>query len=291
MESTETGGDGKVLSRFLPKDFSPSDGVTLLAGRGVYPYLCARRMVRAGVRCNLIASEEADDAVFDLFPPEGRARYNSGQIGKLLRRLEEYGSRYAIMAGQIAPKRLFHGLKFDLTALRLLAALRRRNAETIFGTLADEIERRGVRLLDARAFMDDDLASAGFMTAARPNPRGIGEGISVARSIAALDIGQGIVARKGTTLAVEGFDGTDGMLRRCSEFQTDRKWFIKTSKPQQDFRFDVPIIGKRTLDALDAGGIRAVAVEAGTTILLGRECLIADADRRHIGIYGYEIPR
>jgi DUF1009 family protein len=278
----------KKTSKFSPENFNPSDGVTILAGRGTYPYLCATRMKEAGVDCSLIASEEADEAIFEIFPEKKRARYNAGQFGKLLRRLEFYGSRYALMAGQIAPKKLFHGLKFDLAALKLLATLRRRNAETIFGAMATEIERRGVQLLDARAFMDDDLASVGFMTKTQYNRQGLDEGISVAKAIAALDVGQGVVERKGTILAVEGFDGTDKMLRRCKEFNTNQKWFIKTSKPSQDFRFDVPVVGLWTLAALAAGGIQAMAVEAKSTILLDREKFLAEADRRCIGIYGYE---
>ncbi|MDR2029952.1 MAG: UDP-2,3-diacylglucosamine diphosphatase LpxI [Puniceicoccales bacterium] len=277
-----------AISNFLPANFNPATAtITLLAGRGLYPLLAARRILATGMRLCLIASEDADEALMELFPKNRRARYNAGQIGKLLNRLEEYGSTHALMAGQVAPKRLFHGLRFDVTAIRLLASLRRRNAETIFGALAAAVERRGVELLDARCFMDQDLAIAGFMGQHRPRIDQLDHGIAIARAVAALDIGQGIVQRRGTVLAVEGFDGTDRMLRRCAEFATDRKWFIKTSKPGQDFRFDVPVVGWRTLDAMDRGGIGAMAVEAGSTILLDKERLIAEANGRKIGIFGY----
>jgi DUF1009 family protein len=279
--------DGDPLSRFLPENFNPAGAVTLLAGRGQYPLLCAMRMIGFAVPCSLIAAEDAAEDVWDLFPPDRRARFNPGQIGKLLRQLVKFRSSYAIMAGQIAPKRLFHGLKFDLTALRLLAPLLQRNAESIFGALAREIERRGVRLLDARAFMDMDLATPGFMTKTRFRVRTLGEGVRTAKAIAALNVGQGIVVRRGAVLAVEGFDGTDKMLQRCDEFRTDRKCFIKTSKPRQDFRFDVPVVGLGTLVALERGGIRAVALEPNNTILLNKVELLAAADRRGIGIYGY----
>jgi DUF1009 family protein len=250
------------LSPFLPADFDPAAAtVTLLAGRGHYPLLCARRILATGIRLCLIASEDAEDELLKLFPEERRARYNAGQIGRLLRRLVDYGSTHALMAGQVAPKRLFHGLRLDATAIRLLARLRHRNAETIFGALAQEVERRGVQLLDARCFMEQDLAVEGYMTHTRPRLDQLTHGIAVAREVAALDIGQGVVVRRGTVLAVEGFDGTDRMLLRCADFPTDRKWFIKTSKPNQDFRFDVPVLGLRTLDALAAGGIGAMAVE------------------------------
>ncbi|MDR2667541.1 MAG: UDP-2,3-diacylglucosamine diphosphatase LpxI [Puniceicoccales bacterium] len=274
-------------SRFLPSDFDHGATVTLLAGRGQYPQLCAVRMIESGVRCNLIAAEDSCDEVWDLFPQRQRARFNPGQIGKLLKKLGEFGSTYAIMAGQIAPKRLFHGLKFDMTALRLLATLRQRNAESIFGALATEIERRGVRILDARSFMDADMATAGFMTKTTFSRKSLDEGVRIAKAIAALNVGQGIVVRSGTVLAVEGFDGTDKMLQRCGEFRTGRKCFIKTSKPHQDFRFDVPVVGFGTLDAMEKGGIGSMALESENTILLNRVELLAHADRRSIGIFGY----
>jgi DUF1009 family protein len=102
-----------------------------------------------------------------------------------------------------------------------------------------------------------------------------------------LDVGQGIVVRKGTVLAVEGFDGTDRMLERCAAFPAKGKWFVKTSKPRQDFRFDVPVVGRRTLDALERGGITAMAVEAERSLLLDRAEFLGEADRRGIGVYGY----
>ncbi|MDR1435710.1 MAG: UDP-2,3-diacylglucosamine diphosphatase LpxI [Puniceicoccales bacterium] len=276
-----------MRSRFLPSDFNFDESITLLAGRGQYPVICARHMVKCGAACSLIASEDSSPEVWELFPPQRRARFNPGQIGRLLKKLKEFGSPYAIMAGQIAPKRLFHGLKFDMTALRMLARLKERNAESIFGALAAEIERHGVRLLDARSFMDDDVATAGFMTSTTFSLESLGDGIRVAGAIAALNVGQGIVVRRGTVLAVEGFDGTDKMLLRCGEFHTNKKCFIKTSKPRQDFRFDVPIVGLATLAAMEAGGIRAMALESENTILLNRMELLAQADRRSIGIYGY----
>ncbi|MDR0679339.1 MAG: UDP-2,3-diacylglucosamine diphosphatase LpxI [Puniceicoccales bacterium] len=279
--------NGGRHSRFLPNDFQPAGGVTLLAGRGRYPYLCALRMRAAAVPCSLIAAEDADDAVWELFPPDRRARFNPGQIGKLLRKLRDFGSAYALMAGQIAPKRLFRGLKFDFTALRMLASLPQRNAESIFGALAREIERQGVLPLDARAFMDEDLATEGQMGRATVPTQNLREGIRVARAIAALNVGQGIVVRRGTILAVEGFDGTDKMLLRCEEFRTDRKCFIKTSKPNQDFRFDVPVVGPGTLAAMERGGVRHMALEAGNTLLLDRVEFLAEADRRGMGVYGY----
>lgn len=277
-----------VQTRFLPDNFSPTDGISLLAGRGDYPLLCASRMQAAGIPVSLVASEDASDELYKRFPAHRRIRYNAGQVGKILQRLKENGHRWALMVGQVAPKRLFHGLKFDWAAIRMLSRLRRRNAETIFGALADSIEKCGVKILDARTFMDEDLAAEGFMTRRHRPPVGVEHGIEVARAVATLDIGQGVVVHRGTVLAVEGFDGTDKMLARCKEFKTKPKWFIKTSKPNQDFRFDVPVVGLRTLESMREGGISGIAVESGRTLLFAQKTFLEHADRLGITVYGYE---
>jgi DUF1009 family protein len=277
----------EIPSNFLPKEFRKSDGISLLAGRGDYPLLCASRILASHIPVSLIATEDVSEELFQLFPKERRARYNAGQVGKILERLRQNGHSWAIMVGQIAPKQLFHGLKFDLTAIRMLARLKQRNAETIFGALAKSIEDCGVHVLDARAFMEDHLATKGFMTKTKQLLFGVSHGIEMAKAIAALNIGQGVVAHRGTILAVEGFDGTDKMLQRCEEFHTKPKWFIKTSKPRQDFRFDVPVIGMRTLEAMRQGGVYNIAVEANRTLIFNRKSLIQEADRRGIAVYGY----
>jgi DUF1009 family protein len=285
----QTGSSVKpILTRFLPDDFATLDGISLLAGRGEYPLLCASRMQAAGIPVSLVASEDASDELYARFPADNRIRYNAGQVGKILQRLRGNGHRWAIMVGQVAPKRLFHGLKFDWAAIRLLSRLRRRNAETIFGALAESIEKCGIKILDARTFMDEDLASIGFMTPKHRPLTGVEHGIEVARAVAALDIGQGVVVHRGTILAVEGFDGTDKMLLRCKEFKTEPKWFIKTSKPNQDFRFDVPAVGLRTLDFMREGGISGIAVESGRTILFKRKIFLQQAEHHGIAVYGYK---
>jgi DUF1009 family protein len=279
--------DGEISTNFLPNEFSKGDGISLLAGRGDYPLLCADRMLKLGVPVSLIASEDVSNELFDRFPKHRRVRFNAGQVGKILRQLRANGHPWAMMVGQIAPKRLFHGLKFDMTAIRMLAQLTRRNAETIFGALSKAVEACGVKILDARAFMDEHLATEGFMTKTRQLLSGVAHGIEVAKAIAGLNVGQGVVVHRGTVLAVEGFDGTDKMLQRCDEFKTGSKWFIKASKPHQDFRFDVPVIGVRTLLSMQKGGIRGVAVEMDRTLLFNKKNLIGEADRLGIAIYGY----
>src|SRR4029077_8233907 len=186
--------------------------------------LVAQSIRRAGVPLRLIAfDEETPPDLVASFPEADRRTLLVGQLGKMLKALEEFGAGYALMAGQITPRRLFKGLHPDLKATKILFSLKRRNAETIFGAIAKEIQEIGVTLLDARAFLDTHLAAPGCMTGRSfPIERDyLDHGIHIARECARLDIGQGCVVRKGTVLAVEAFEGTDEMIRRAGAMKTD----------------------------------------------------------------------
>lgn len=278
-------------SSFLPPDFDPRRPVALLAGQGLYPQLVAQAVRRAGVPLKLVAfDEETPPELIASFAPGDQRTLLVGQLGKMLRALKDFGAGYALMAGQITPRRLFKGLHPDLKAVRILASLRRRNAETIFGAIAREIEAIGVALLDARSFLDDQLVPTGCLTGgAFPISRDhLDHGIQIARGCARLDIGQGCVVRHGTVLAVEAFEGTDAMLRRAGEFKTDDALFVKTVKVRQDFRFDVPCFGQGTLETMREAKIAAAALEAGKVILLDRPAVLAQARAWGISLLGFE---
>lgn len=277
-------------SAFLPPDFDAQRPLALIAGRGLYPALTAAAIRRAGTPVRLIALEDETSAeLIASFPASERVQINVGQLGHLLTALKDFGAGYALMAGQVKPKRLFHGLTPDLKAAQILFRLKRRNAETIFGAIAAEIEKLGVHLLDARAFLDDQLAEPGPMAGRKlPVAREyLDHGIQIAREIARLDIGQGCVVRKGTVLAVEAFEGTDDMLRRAGTFKTDETLFVKTVKTNQDFRFDVPVFGLRTLETMRAAGLGAAALEAGKVIVLEKPAVLAQAKAWDISLYGF----
>ncbi|MFP4540467.1 MAG: LpxI family protein [Opitutales bacterium] len=279
-----------ALSRFLPPSFDPSKPVAVVAGQRDYPVLVVQGLRAAGVPVRLIAFEgETREDLYAEFSERERARIKVGQVGKMLKALERLGARYAIFVGQITPGRLFRDLTPDLKALAMLSRLKERNAETIFGSIAAEIEKIGVEMLDARAFMDAQLATEGLMTPGRQRaePEHIAHGIRMAREIAALDIGQGVVVRKGTVLAVEAFEGTDEMLARANKYKTDKLIFVKTSKPRQNPYFDWPVFGAKTLETMRAAGITTAALEADRTLLLHREALIEQAGRAGIELLGY----
>jgi DUF1009 family protein len=277
-------------SAFLPAHFDATKPVVLIAGQGLYPQLVIQSIRRASIPVRLIAFEEETSPELISSLPEERRTLLVGQIGKMLRALEDFGAGSAFMAGQISPRKLFKGLHPDLKAIRILATLKRRNAETIFGAIAAEISAIGVSLLDARSFLDDQLATSGSMTGRSfPIEREyLDHGIQIARECARLDIGQGCVVRKGTVLAIEAYEGTDAMLSRAGSLKTDQTLFVKTVKARQDFRFDVPCFGLRTIETMQAAGITAAALETGRVIMLDKPAVLAAAKSAGISLFGFE---
>ncbi len=279
-----------MISKFLPTDFDKSAKIAILAGKGAYPSLVKDRLDAAGIPNALMAFEgETAPELWERFDDSQRACANVGQLGHLLKNLKKVGARYAIMAGQITPKKLFKGMKPDLKAILVLATLKRKNAETIFGAIADQLQKIGVDMLDARAFLDDSLAPKGFFCGANMKnilPEHIEHAMHIARECARLDIGQGCVVSRGTVLAVEAFEGTDAMLERAATFGAKDCIFAKTVKPNQDYRFDVPVIGERTMRKLAAADIKNVVVEADKVIVLEKDKVKKLAEENGIRILG-----
>jgi DUF1009 family protein len=277
------------MSRFLPGNFDASRPLALIAGQGQYPFLLAERARQAGISLRLIelGSETSTDLV-DSFAKDQRSVVKVGQVGKLLKELKRLGAGYAVMAGQVTPGKLFKGLHPDLKAIRMLAGLERKNAETIFGAIGDEIEKAGIHLLDARVFMDQDLAEEGVMVKGKEKitPEHLDHGVEIARENARLDVGQGVVVSRGTVLAVEAFEGTNAMLERAGKFGAKNCLFVKLGKPKQDTRFDVPVFGLQTLQAMNDAGIGTAALESGTVLLLDRDHITREADNLKITLIG-----
>jgi len=260
----------------------------LIAGSGVYPLAMARGARAAGVpRIVAAAFEgETDPALADgVDEIEWMAM---GKLGKLVKCFASRGIRQAVMAGQIAPSHLFN-LRPDLKGLIALAKLKERNAESLFGAVADELAKAGVELLPATTFMDDHLAQSGVFAGpklSRKEERDIPFGFKIGKEISRLDIGQTVIVKNGTVLAVEGFDGTNPTIRRGGELGRGGSTMVKVSKPDQDFRFDVPVIGPVTLEAAAESQIRTIAVEAGRTLVLDRERVNELAKRHGITLFG-----
>jgi hypothetical protein len=262
--------------------------LAIIAGNGSYPFALARGARRAGVKKIFAAAfvgetrEEFAREVDDI------AWLRVGQLGKLLTAIEDSGAQNSVMAGQIAPKHLFD-LRPDFKALFLLAKLRRRNAESIFRAIGDELAKQNCPLILATSFMDEHLAGSGLLFGPRIKARveeDIRYGNEVAKEISRLDIGQTVVVKNGTVLAVEGFEGTNECLKRGGQLGRGDAVMIKVSKPNQDLRFDVPVIGPVTLEICRESHIRVIGVEAGHTIILERQQVAALATEHKISIFG-----
>lgn len=202
-----------------------------------------------------------------------------GQLGRVLDCLRNARVQHAMMAGQIAPKNLFD-LRPDWKALLLLSRLKKRNAETIFGAVAAELVRVGVELLPAFTFLDDLLAPAGLVAGralTRREEADVSFGFEIAKEISRFDIGQTVVVKNGTVLAVEAFEGTNEAVKRGGALARKGAVVVKVAKPNQDIRFDLPVIGVETVRTAAAANIRVIAMEAGRTLLLEKEKLIAVA--------------
>ena len=264
--------------------------LAIIAGNGTYPLAMARAARARGVRRIVVAAfqNETDPALAELVDTVEWMRV--GQLGKMIACLKNSGTRHAVMSGQIHPKNLFD-LRPDLKALVLLGKLRQRNAESIFGAIADEMTKIGVELLPATSYMEEHLAATGLIAGPRLNRReeeDVRYGFRIAKETSRLDIGQTVVVKGGTVLAVEAFEGTNAALKRGGELGRKDAVMVKVSKPNQDFRFDVPVIGPLTLEAAREARIRVIGVEAGRTLLLERDRLSALAAQHRISIFGHE---
>ena len=270
--------------RCLPQ--APPNILGIIAGNGVYPRLLADAAQKAGVKKIIAAAftGETDPVLAQHVDLIEWMRV--GQLNRLLKFFNEHKVHRAIMAGQIAPKNLFD-LRPDLKALLLLGKLKQRNAESIFVAIADELARIDVDLLSATTFLEDSLAAAGLIAGAKLSRReeeDVDLGWKIAKEIARLDIGQTVIVKNGTVVAVEAFEGTNDAIKRGGALAREGAVMVKVAKPNQDMRFDVPVIGVETLRVAAGAKLRVIAVEAGKTLLLERDTIVDLADRSKISI-------
>ena len=265
----------------------PLHALGIIAGNGVYPRLLADGARRAGVE-KIVATAFTDESDPVLERHVNLLEWmRVGQLGRLLKFFRSQDIHHAIMAGQIAPKNLFD-LRPDLKALMLLGKLKERNAESIFAAIADELAKIDVDLLPATTFLEDSLAQPGLIAGPKLSPRQEHDaelGWNVAKEIARLDIGQTIVIKNGTIVAVEALEGTNEAIKRGGTLAREGAVMVKVSKPNQDMRFDVPVIGVETVRIAAESGVRVIAVEAGKTLLLERDAVIALANGSNMSVF------
>jgi UDP-2,3-diacylglucosamine hydrolase len=258
----------------------------IIAGNGVYPRLLADAARNAGVKKIVAAAftSETDPALTQHVDLVEWMRV--GQLNRLLKFFRDQGVHHAIMAGQVAPKNLFD-LHPDWKALLLLGKLKERNAESIFAAIADELSKVEVDLLPATTFLEDSLAPAGLIAGpklSRREEEDVDLGWQIAKEIARLDIGQTVIVRNGTIVAVEALEGTNDAIKRGGALARKGAVMIKVAKPNQDMRFDVPVIGVETIRVAAEAKLRVIAIEAGKTLLLERDAIVDFAGRFGISI-------
>lgn len=246
--------------------------IGIIAGRGIYPqtFVDAARAQGGGLRLVLTAiKNETESALVD--EVDAVEWFRIGQLGKMIKYFKREGVTEAVMVGQITPKNLFD-LGPDVRAMMLLAKLKERNAESIFGGIADEMAKDGITLLPATTFLEDLLPSEGLVCGPPLKDKALVDaryGFGIAKEVSRLDIGQTVVVRHGTVLAVEAFEGTNDCIRRGGELGQGKDITLaKVSKPNQDFRFDVPVIGPDTIKNCASSGIGVIAIEAEKTLML-----------------------
>lgn len=267
---------------------APLQILGIIAGNGVYPRLLADAARKAGVKKIIAAAftSETDPALEQHVDVLEWMRV--GQLNRLLKFFRVQDIHHAIMAGQIAPKNLFD-LRPDWKALMLLGKLKQRNAESIFAAIAHELANVDVDLLPATTFLEDSLAPSGLIAGpklSRQEEADVDLGWKTAKEIARLDIGQTIIVKNGTVVAVEALEGTNDAIRRGSELAREGAVMVKVAKPKQDTRFDVPVIGLETIRIAVEARLRVIAIEAEKTLLLERDAIVDLANRSKISIVG-----
>ena len=254
----------------------PLERLGVVAGRGEYPLLLCQEAKRRGVGHMMAVAMhgETDPAIAEC--ADEVAWVYVGQLNKTIKALQRQQVQHVVFAGQIKPGRLFKGMRPDLRTLKILKALRTRNAESIFGTIANEFVRDGIEVMPATLYLEEYLAQPGVIGRVKPARKyqaDIDYGRYVAQASSRLDIGQTVVVKEGTVLATEGFEGTDACLRRGGELAGPKGGAVavKVAKENHDMRFDIPCIGRETLESCAASKIAVLAVESSKTILLERE--------------------
>lgn len=266
--------------------------LALIAGRGAYPLELAASARQQGVRrIHAVAFRGQTDPALG-----GRvdriAWIRVGELGALVGALRDGGAREAVMAGQIQPALLFRA-RMDRPMRELLGGLAVRNAETIFGAVAGRLAAEGIALRPAHLFMEASMPAAGVLTRRPPNAaeeRDIALGCRVVKGTSRLDIGQTVVIKQGVVLAVEAFEGTDAAIRRGGRLGGPGAVVVKAAKRGHDMRFDIPVVGRRTLKALRRARAACLAVEAGRTILLERGRVASGADAAGIALVAVAMP-
>jgi len=264
----------------------------LIAGNGRFPFLVLDAARGAGHDVTIVAlKEETFPELAELAaraPAAPMHWISVGQLGKCISVLKDAGVTQALMAGQVKHTKLFD-VRPDMTALGVLMRLKARNTDAVISAVADVLRDNGIELLHSTAFLAPLMAREGILTRRGPTDAEREElafGYGIADTIAGLDIGQTIVVKAAAVVAVEAMEGTDAVIARAGQLAGAGTVVVKVAKPNQDMRFDVPVVGVSTIEAMRAAGATLLSVDAGKTLMIDGEAIVGAADAAGIAIVG-----
>ncbi len=267
--------------------------IGLIAGNGRFPFLALDAARGLGHEVTVVAIREETSPDLEAAAANGQPAefhwVSLGQLGRCIRILKGAGVTRALMAGQVKHTKLFSGVVPDLTLLSVLRRLRAQNTDALISAVADVLREHGIELVDSTLFLEPLLAGAGPLTARAPTASeeaDLAFGYRMADAIAGLDIGQTIVVKDRAVVAVEAMEGTDAVIERAGRLAGPGACVIKVAKPNQDMRFDVPVIGVSTVEAMRAAGMGVLSVDAGQTLAIDGDRVFEAANDAGIAIVG-----
>lgn len=264
--------------------------IGIIAGGGQFPILFGRAARKQGCQVIVAAHKgESSPDVEDI--ADGICWVKLGQLGKIIKFFRQEGVTEAVLLGTITKTRIFKDIMPDFKGLALWNKLKVRQDDSILRAVADVLEDEGIKILDSTFYLKELLFPKGVLTRKEPSPEQLADinfGWRMAREVGRLDIGQCVVVRDLAVLAVEAIEGTDAAILRGGKLAKEQAVVVKVKKPGQDFRFDLPAIGTKTIDSMEQVGAAVLAVEAGQALLFDGEALIDRANKAGIVVVGIE---
>jgi DUF1009 family protein len=266
--------------------------IGLIAGNGRFPFLVLQGARSLGHSVTVVAIKEEAFADLESAAREAGAEFHQvslGHLGTCIRILKAAGISRAVMAGQVKHAKIFSGIMPDATLLSVLLRLKARNTDALISAVADVMRKQGIELLDSTAFLQPLLAREGTLTARAPSAEEVEDfafGYRMADAIAGLDIGQTIAVKHKAVVAVEAMEGTDAVIGRAGHLAGPGVRIVKVAKPRQDMRFDVPVVGIATIEAMRIAGAAALSIDAERTLVLDGEQVFTSANQAGIAIVG-----
>jgi DUF1009 family protein len=265
-------------------------GWGLIAGNGRFPFLVLEGARSQGIEMAVIALKE--EASAELESSAKRLHWVSlGELSRAIDLMHQEGVTQAVMAGQVKHNKIFSSIRPDWKLAKLLLSLKRKNTDALIGAVARVLEDEGIRLVDSTLFLKPLVPEPGVLTRRAPDAREAADieyGLGVARQVSAMDIGQTVVISDRSCVAVEAMEGTDETIARAARIANGKPLVVvKVSKPGQDMRFDVPVVGLPTIQQMKSVRATALALDAGRTLLFDRAKLIEQADAAGIAIQAF----